>query len=105
MTDYLNLPIGDKYPEAVTAVIEIPKGGVNNDEKGLAHATGNARFSDIESYTGVHPHVLLEIAHFFSIYKDLEGKTTEALRWKDREVAYRVIEAAHQGYREKHAAA
>lgn len=177
MTDYLNLPIGDNSPEIVTAVIEIPQGGINkyeydknlhvfrldrnlhspvhdpgdygfvprtlaedgdpldvlvigdtptfpgcvyqarviglfemldqgiHDEKVLAYASGNARFRDIENYTEVQPHILLEIAHFFSIYKDLEGKRTEALGWKDRQIAYQVIEAAHKRYREKHAAA
>ncbi len=177
MTSYLDLPIGDKTPELITAVIEIPQGGINKyeydkklhvfrldrnlhspvhypgdygfipqtvaedgdpldilvlgdaptfpgcvyqarviglfemldqgirDEKVLAYATGNARFADIENYTEVQPHILLEIAHFFSIYKDLEGKRTEALGWKDRQIAYQVIEAAHNRYREKHAAA
>jgi inorganic pyrophosphatase len=71
----------------------------------IAYATGNARFADIEHYTEVQPHILLEIAHFFSIYKDLEGKRTEALGWKDRQIAYEVIQAAHSRYREKHAAA
>ena len=85
MTSYLDLPIGDGTPEPVTAA--------------------NARFADIENYTEIQPHILLEIAHFFSIYKDLEGKRTEALGWKDRHVAYQGIEAAHTRYRQRHAAA
>jgi inorganic pyrophosphatase len=177
MTSYLDLPIGDGTPELITAVIEIPQGGINKyeydkklhvfrldrnlhspvhypadygfipqtladdgdpldilvlgdaptfpgcvyharvigllemldqgirDEKVIAYATGNARFADIENYTEVQPHILLEIAHFFSIYKDLEGERTEALGWKDRQIAYEVIQAAHNRYREKHAAA
>lgn len=32
MSDYLTLPIGDHAPEAVTAVIEIPKGSANKYE-------------------------------------------------------------------------
>jgi inorganic pyrophosphatase len=173
MTSYLDLPIGDGIPELITAVIEIPQGGINkyeydkklhifrldrnlhypgdygfipqtiaedgdpldilvlgdaptfpgcvyharviglfemldqgtHDEKIIAYATGNARFADIENYTEVQPHILLEIAHFFSIYKDLEGKRTEALGWKGRHVAYRVVEAAHRCYQEKKATA
>jgi len=177
MTNYLDLPVGDGSPEIVTAVIEIPQGGINKyeydkklhvfrldrnlhspvhypgdygfipqtlaedgdpldilvlgdaptfpgciyharpiglfemldqgvkDEKVLAYATGNARFTNIENYAEVPPHILLEIAHFFSIYKDLEGKCTEALGWKDRQIAHQIIEAAHQRYQESHAAA
>ena len=51
------------------------------------------------------PNLLLEIAHFFSIYKDLEGKRTEALGWKDRQTAYQVAATAYRRYRDKHAAA
>ena len=29
MTCYLDLPIGDGTPELITAVIEIPQGGIN----------------------------------------------------------------------------
>jgi inorganic pyrophosphatase len=177
MTNYLDLPVGDKAPQIIAAVIEIPQGGINKyeydrqlnvfrldrnlyspvhypgdygfipqtlaedgdpldilvlgdaptfpgciyhartiglfemldqgikDEKVLAYATGNARFTDIENYVEVPPHILLEIAHFFSIYKDLEGKRTEVLGWKDRQAACETIQAAHNRYREDHVAA
>jgi inorganic pyrophosphatase len=177
MTNYLDLPVGNKTPHIITAVIEIPQGGINKyeydktlhvfrldrnlhspvhypadygfvpqtvaedgdpldililgdaptfpgcvyqarviglflmldqgifDEKILACATGNARFANIENYTEVQPHILLEIAHFFSIYKDLEGKRTEALGWKDRQAGYQVIEVAHKRYQDKYVAA
>lgn len=173
MTDYLDLPIGDDAPELITAVIEIPLGGVNKyeydkklhvfrldrnlhspvhypgdygfipqtlatdgdpldvlvladnptfpgcvcrarviglfemldqgvrDEKILACATGNPRFTTVENYTEVQPHILLEIAHFFSIYKDLEGKRTEALGWKGRQSAQQIIRASHRNYLDK----
>jgi hypothetical protein len=32
MTSYLDLPIGDGTPEFMTAVIEIPQGGINKYE-------------------------------------------------------------------------
>jgi inorganic pyrophosphatase len=31
----------------------------------------------------------------FSIYKDLEGKRTKVLGWKDRESAHEIILASH----------
>jgi inorganic pyrophosphatase len=177
MISYLDLPIGDKTPEIVTAVVEIPLEGVNKyeydkvlqvfrldrnlhspmhfpgdygfiprtiaqdgealdililgdaptftgcicpvrpiglfemmdqdvlDEKILACATGNPRFSDIREYTEVQSHILREIEHFFSIYKDLEGKRTKVLGWKSLEDARRVISSSHQRYHKLHKAA
>ena len=71
------------------------------DEKIVAFATGNPRFSSIDSYTQVQPHILREIEHFFSIYKDLEGKRTKVLGWKDCEVAHATIQMCHRRYAEQ----
>jgi inorganic pyrophosphatase len=71
------------------------------DEKILAHATGNPRFSSILGYTEVHPHILKEVEHFLSIYKDLEGKRTKVLGWKDRNASHATIEACHKRFSEK----
>jgi inorganic pyrophosphatase len=175
MTDYLDLPIGDKAPEVITAVIEIPLDSVNKyefdktlhvfrldrnlhspvhypgdygfipqtlaedgdpldililgdtptfpgciyharpiglfemldqgipDEKVLAYATGNPRFSGIANYTDIQQHVLREIEHFFAVYKDLEGKRTKVLGWKDRDAALASVESSHQRYMQKSA--
>lgn len=175
MTNYLELPIGEKVPEIVTAIVEIPQDGVNKyeydttlhvfrldrnlhspvhypgdygfvpqtiaedgdpldililgttpafpgcmlkarpiglfemldqgvpDEKIVAYATGNPRFSSIDSYTQVHEHVLREVEHFFSIYKDLEGKRTKVLGWKDRDAAMEVIQSSHKRYLDRKA--
>lgn len=65
------------------------------DEKVLAYATGNPRFSTIHNYTDVQPHILREVEHFFSIYKDLEGKRTKVLGWKDRQAAHEIIQSSH----------
>jgi inorganic pyrophosphatase len=61
------------------------------DAKVLAFATGNPRYNSILECTDVQKHVLREVEHFFSVYKDLEGKTTKALGWKDRQAAYAEI--------------
>ncbi len=68
------------------------------DEKILAYATGNPRFSDIRNYTEIQSHILREVEHFFSVYKDLEGKETKVLGWKDREIAYEVIQSSHERF-------
>lgn len=175
MTNYLDLPIGDKSPEIVTAVVEIPLDSVNKyeydktlhvfrldrnlhspvhypgdygfipqtlaqdadpldilvlgdtptfpgcvyhvrpiglfemldqgvpDEKVLAYATGNPRFSGIATYTEIQQHVLREIEHFFSVYKDLEGKRTKVLGWKDLDAALEIIRGSHRRYVQKQA--
>lgn len=68
------------------------------DEKILAYATGNPRFTGLHNYTDVPPHVLREVEHFFSIYKDLEGKRTKVLGWKDRDIAHQIIQQSHKNF-------
>jgi len=46
------------------------------------------------------PHLLNEIEHFFSIYKDLEpGKSTDVRGFENREAALKELEASRQAYR------
>jgi inorganic pyrophosphatase len=65
------------------------------DEKILCVGEGNPRYNDVKNYTDVYPHILREIKHFFSIYKDLEEKIVEVNGWKDAEFAKaKIVEAA-----------
>ena len=57
------------------------------DEKVLAVGKNNPRFDGIWNYTDIYPHLLKEITHFFSIYKDLEGKRVEVKGWHDASYA------------------
>jgi inorganic pyrophosphatase len=67
------------------------------DEKVLAVGKNNPRFANIWNYTDIYPHMLKEITHFFSIYKDLEGKRVEMKGWRDAAYARdRVVIAAKQ---------
>jgi inorganic pyrophosphatase len=173
MPNYLELPVGDKAPELVNAVIEIPLDGINKyeydkklhvfrldrnlfspvhypgdygfipstlaedgdpldvlvlvdtpsftgciqtvrpigvlemidqgqpDEKILAVGADNPRYKDVNEYSEVYPHILREIKHFFSIYKDLEGKRVEARGWMDAAAAKEMIVKAQKAYEEK----
>ncbi len=69
------------------------------DEKVLAVANYNARYFEVHSIEDIYAHMLKVITHFFSIYKDLEGKRTQALGWHDAESARRVIMEAHERFR------
>ncbi len=71
-----------------------------DDEKVVAFASANPTFSQIENYTSVYPQILREVEHFFSIYKDLEGKRTQPMGWEDAEAARRTILECHVRYRE-----
>ena len=170
MTDYLNLPIGERAPELVNVVVEVPLGGTNKyeydkhlnvfrldrtlyspvhypgdygfvastlagdgdpldvlvlvdtpsfsgclvevrpigilemtdqgarDEKVLAVANHNPRYREVHNYSEVYPHILREVEHFFSIYKDLEGKRTKILGWHDEHEARRRIIESHDRF-------
>ena len=71
------------------------------DEKILAVGTGNPRYKDVSNYADIYPHMLREITHFFSIYKDLEGKQVEVHGWKDAQEARKIITKAQQAYAAK----
>jgi inorganic pyrophosphatase len=63
----------------------------------LAVGKNNPRFDNIWNYTDIYPHMLKEITHFFSIYKDLEGKRVEVKGWHDAAYARsQVVTAARQ---------
>src|SRR3989338_5053195 len=44
-------------------------------------------WNHIERLKDVPPHLLKEIEHFFSVYKDLEEKKTDIEGWEDRRAA------------------
>jgi len=45
----------------------------------------------VKDYPDVFNHTLREIEHFFSIYKNLEGKKTEMAGWANADVARQFI--------------
>lgn len=56
------------------------------------------------SYTEIEqlpPHVLNEICHFFTVYKELEGKHTAGMKIANKEVAIDVIKSNIKSYRDK----
>lgn len=78
-------------------VLEMTDQG-KKDEKILAVLESNPRHTQFSNYTDVYPHLLKEIAHFFSIYKDLEGKRTKMIGWQDVAKAHEIINDSHQRY-------
>ncbi|HEV2214509.1 MAG TPA: inorganic diphosphatase [Terracidiphilus sp.] len=70
------------------------------DEKVLAVGKNNPRYTNIWNYTDIYPHLLKEITHFFSIYKDLEGKRVEVKGWHDAAYARDQVHRASEMFKE-----
>ena len=73
------------------------------DEKILCVGAGNPRYNGVSNYSEVFPHILKEVAHFFSIYKNLEDKKVEIHGWKDAAAAHDLIVRAQEAYKVKNA--
>ena len=69
------------------------------DEKILAVPVDDPRFNERRSLKDIRKHVLLEIEHFFQIYKDLENKFVEIDKWYDLEEAKKLIVESHSNYK------
>lgn len=70
------------------------------DEKVLCVPTGDPLWNHIESLDDVPPHLLKEIEHFFSAYKELEKKKTAVEGWGDKAEAIEIIEQCRKRYQE-----
>ncbi|HEY3833997.1 MAG TPA: inorganic diphosphatase [Acidimicrobiia bacterium] len=68
-----------------------------SDEKGadakvLCVPASDPRWTDTSDLEDVPPHLLMEIGHFFDVYKELEpGKSSETRGWEDAAAAVRAI--------------
>jgi inorganic pyrophosphatase len=78
-------------------VLEILDQGLS-DEKVLCVGSKNPRYKDVWNFSEIYPHMLREITHFFSIYKDLEGKRVEVKGWRDASVARTAVIEAQQRF-------
>src|SRR2546425_424365 len=66
------------------------------DEKILCVPLQDPAWSHFQELTDLLPTLLAEVEHFFSVYKDLEGKETKTEGFADRKSALEVIEAARE---------
>lgn len=68
------------------------------DQKVLAVPAVDPRFVEVEDLAGLPRHLLLEIEHFFTVYKTLEEKGTEILGWRGKSEAWDLIHRAQAHY-------
>jgi inorganic pyrophosphatase len=69
------------------------------DEKILCVPVSDPHWNRLNELTDVNPHLLIEIKHFFSIYKDLEDKKVGVEDWEDRERAIEIIRESQERYK------
>jgi inorganic pyrophosphatase len=92
-------------PSFTGCMIEVRPVGILNmvdseegDQKVLAVPTRNPRYDQIHTMDQIFPHVRREIEHFFTIYKELEGRTTHMEGWGGPREARRAILDSRQRY-------
>lgn len=71
------------------------------DEKILAVPQSDPRWKHIQQLKDVPDHILNEVQHFFSIYKDLEQKFSRVEGWSEKEDALSLLEDCRRRYREQ----
>ena len=87
----------DCYPIGVIKMIDSDR----IDEKIIAIACGDPSLNTHRDITDLPPHVFTEISHFFTVYKQLEGKATSVTETAGREEAMRIIDKAIKDYKDK----
>lgn len=82
-------------------VLDMIDGG-DGDAKVLAVPVADPRFKNTKDISGLEPHLLEEISHFFKVYKDLQGKKVEVGAWRNAEAAIAVVNESIALYQEKY---
>lgn len=85
------------YPIGVISMIDNGR----NDEKIIAIPFSDPNYNMYSDIEQLPKHVFDEMSHFFSVYKNLENKTTAVNEVSDREAAVKIIKAAIETYIEK----
>ena len=68
------------------------------DQKILAVPTSSPRYQEIHTMDQVWPHMRREIEHFFTIYKELEGKETRIEGWRGPAEARKLIHETREAF-------
>lgn len=82
------------YPIGYISMLD----GGKNDEKIIAIPFSDPTYNTYQNLSDLPPHIFNEMAHFFSVYKMLEGKQAVTGDVNDREAAVNVIQKALDHY-------
>ena len=83
------------YPIGVITMVD----GDKNDEKIIAIPFEDPTYNSYQDMKDLPSHLFEEMRHFFSIYKQLEGKSTAVDEVQGREEAVKIVEKCIQNYR------
>lgn len=104
-TDPVDVLVPMEAPTFSGCIIQVRPIGLlkMTDEKGedykiLAVPTRDRRFNDVTELRGIPPHLLLEIEHFFSVYKALDGLHPSVTGWEDEAHAKDYLLKCHAAY-------
>lgn len=96
--DPLDILVMTRSPTFTGCIIEASPIGVfkmrdekGEDEKIISIPVADPRYSEMKTLEDMRPHYLREVEHFFSIYKDLEGKPVNIHGWEGKEAAHEII--------------
>ncbi len=82
------------YPIGYISMLDDGK----NDEKIIAIPFSDPNYNEYKDISDLPAHVFDEMAHFFTVYKSLEGKETVASDVNNRQAATQVIRRAINSY-------
>lgn len=71
------------------------------DEKIIAIPFGDPNYNSFTSMSDLPQHLFDEMAHFFTVYKELENKVTAVLEIVEKEEAKKIIAASLEKYKKK----
>lgn len=71
------------------------------DEKILAVSPDDPSFKHIKNVKQLPDHLVKEMTHFFEVYKELEGKKTKVMKFKDKEDAIKIVQKCIEAYNKK----
>jgi len=103
--DPLDVLVLVQQPSFPGIMIEVRPVGLLNmmdnqerDQKILAVPNHNPRYDQIHTLDQIFPHTRREIEHFFTIYKELEGKKTQMQGWGGPREARKAIVESRDRY-------
>ncbi len=70
------------------------------DDKILCVPVDDPRFNEVKDISGIQKHVLNEIAHFFEVYKALEGKKVDIKGWHGVKKAQEIIKQCVERFKQ-----
>ncbi len=103
--DPLDVLIVASQPLHIGVLVETRPVGVlrmqddkGQDDKILSVAIHDEHYKDVSLLEQMPHHLLVEIEHFFSTYKHLEGKSVRSFGWEPAEFAKSAIRHAREKY-------